>query len=180
MARIETLEVGVIVERRKVDSPWQDWSWRPVAVMPGAPRVEGWKQTVTGADWTQFHAATVTIDLHPAEAEGYVVNLQADSPRVWVVLREAENGGDFPYKVHAVTVSAYRMQDYMDSSEEIVEAVAMPASMVAWLDAYVAEHFVAAPFKKRKRDEIRVEDQKFGKDPIFEARTQGAREDGDD
>jgi hypothetical protein len=180
MARIETLNVGVIVERRKVANPWQDWSWRPVAVVPGAPKVDGWRQTVTGEGWAQFHAATLTVDLHPAEAEGYVVNLQADTPRAWVVLREDENGGDFPYKVHVVTVSAYRMQDYMDSAEEIVEAVPMPEAMAAWLEAYVSEHYVATPFKKRKRDKVRVEDQKFGKEPIFESRTRAPREDGDD
>lgn len=178
MARIETLDVGVIVERRKLDHPWQEWSWRPVAVVPGAPRVGGWKQIVSGDGWAQFHAGTATVELHPAEAEGYVVALQANPPRVWVVLREDE-GGEFPYKVHLVTMSAYRSQDYMDSSEEIVEAIAMPAAMVAWLEAYVAKHFVAEPFRKRKRDKVKVEELKFGKEPIFRSAARVAREDGD-
>lgn len=170
MAKYETIDVGVIVERRAVASPWQDWSWRPVAVVPGAPRTDGWKQTVSGDGWTQFHAATVTVDLHHTETEGYVVNLQADQPRVWVILREDEEGGEFPYKVHFVTVSAYRAQDYMDSAEEIVEAVPMPEPMIAWMEQFVEEHFVATPFKKRKRDRVVVEELKFGKEPIFERR----------
>jgi hypothetical protein len=175
MTRIETLDVGVIVERRKIDHPWQEWSWRPVAVVPGAPRVDGWSQTVTGDGWTQFHAATVTVELHPTEAEGYAVSLEPP-PRVWVVLRADEDGGDFPYKVHLVTVSAYRAQDYLGSGEEIVESVPMPPLMVAWLEAYVAEHFVAVPFKKRQRDTVRIEDQMFGKEPIFESRKRHLRE----
>ena len=179
MARTETLDVGVIVERRRIDHPWQEWSWRPVAVVPGAPRVDGWTQIVSGDGWTQFHAGTATVELHPAEAEGYVVTLQADPPRAWVVLCEDQTGGDFPYKVHVVTVSAYRSQDYMDSAEEIVESVVMPAPMVAWLEAFVAEHFVAEPFKKRKRDKVRVEDQKFGKEPIFESRARVVPENDD-
>jgi hypothetical protein len=179
MARTETLDVGVIVERRKLDHPWQEWSWRPVAVVAGAPGVDGWKPTVSGDGWAQFHAATVTVDLHPAETEGYVVALQADPPRLWVVLRQDENGGDFPYKVHIVTMSAYRAQDYMDSAEEIVEAVPMPAPMIAWVEAFVAEHFVAEPFRKRRRDEVKIEELKFGKEPIFQSGSRESREDGD-
>lgn len=27
-------EVGVVVERRKLDSPWADHAWTPIAVLP--------------------------------------------------------------------------------------------------------------------------------------------------
>lgn len=178
MAKYETLDVGVFVERRASSSPWQDWIWRPVAVVPGAPPVDGWSKTVEGDGWTQYHAATVPVELHHTEAEGYVVNLKAESPQVWVVLREDEDSDEFPYKVHLATVSAYRCQDYMDSAEEIVEAVPMPKAMIAWVERFVDEHFVATPFKKRKRDKVVVEDLKFGKEPIF-ARQGPATADGE-
>lgn len=179
MARIETIDVGVIIERRKIINPWQEWSWRPVAVIPGAPSVDGWQQTMVGDGWTQFHAGPVTVELHPAEAEGYVVTLQADPPRVWVVLRSDDSGGEVPYKVHLVTVSAYRAQDYMDSAEELVETIVMPEVMVAWLQAYVDKHFVAAPFKKRKRDKVQIEKLKFGKEPIFGSTAREPRDQDD-
>ncbi len=33
----ETMSAGVVLERRKIDNPWQDYAWQPVAVIPGAP-----------------------------------------------------------------------------------------------------------------------------------------------
>src|SRR5687768_1486292 len=35
-----TMPLGVVVERRRSRSPWQEWSWRPVAVILGAPPLE--------------------------------------------------------------------------------------------------------------------------------------------
>jgi len=31
----ETLPLGIVLERRKIDNPWVDHTWRPVAVIPG-------------------------------------------------------------------------------------------------------------------------------------------------
>ncbi|TIX95619.1 MAG: DUF3305 domain-containing protein, partial [Mesorhizobium sp.] len=38
----ETAEVGVIVERRALNSPWVDHVWVPVAVLAGAPCAAPW------------------------------------------------------------------------------------------------------------------------------------------
>jgi len=35
----ESMSAGVVLERRKIDNPWQDYTWHPVAVIPGAPPV---------------------------------------------------------------------------------------------------------------------------------------------
>lgn len=35
MSALESLSVGVVVERRKIDNPWQDYRWTPVDVIPG-------------------------------------------------------------------------------------------------------------------------------------------------
>src|SRR3546814_7777853 len=36
MDKTETLPLGVVLEWRRVDHPWKDHDWRPVAVIPGA------------------------------------------------------------------------------------------------------------------------------------------------
>ena len=45
MSTIEPLvriAVGIVVERRKAMSPWADFVWRPVAVLPGLPDAVPW------------------------------------------------------------------------------------------------------------------------------------------
>src|SRR3546814_9499265 len=40
MDKTETLPLGVVLEWRRVDHPWKDHDWRPVAVIPGAPPLD--------------------------------------------------------------------------------------------------------------------------------------------
>ncbi len=170
MPKIESIDVGVVVERRKIDHPWQEWSWRPVAVIPGAGPEENWREMRSGADWTQFHAGTLPLELHHKETEGYIVNLGNQMPAIYVVLRDAEDDdADYPVEPHLVTVSPFEAQDYLDSGEEIVEALPMPDGLEDWLRSFVGENHVEEKFIKRKRDKLKIEDHKFGKDPIFES-----------
>ncbi len=168
MSKSEIIDIGVVVERRKLENPWQDWSWRPVAVFPGAGPIGDWKELQAGDGWTQFHAATLPVELHHKETEGYIVNLANQTPAVYVVLRDAEDDeAEYPVEAHLATVSPYEAQDYLDSGEETVEALPMPESIENWIREFVGHNHVETPFKKRKRDRLKIEDHKFGKEPIF-------------
>ncbi len=90
MKPIESMSAGVVLERRKIDSPWQDYAWYPVAVIPGAPPVTEWRVLRHGEGWVHYHAGTLEIELHRKETEGYRVNLAQAQPRVFVVLRPDE------------------------------------------------------------------------------------------
>jgi hypothetical protein len=46
----------------------------------------------------------------------------------------------------------------------------MPKALFTAVDDFVQEHHVEQKFKKRKRDEVKLEDHKFGQEPIFEVR----------
>ena len=151
----QELALGVVLERRKLDNPWRDHSWRPVAVIPGAapgdPAGE-WKLLRSGEDWQQFHACTLTLELFPGETEGYRTNLSQEPPRLFVVLRsqdEADSRHEF--QPFLVTACPYEAQDYLDSGDDIVEPVAMPEAAVAFVQAYIDRHHVDEPFHKRKR-----------------------------
>ena len=37
MSTSEKMRVGIVVERREIDNRWVDYTWQPVAVIPGAP-----------------------------------------------------------------------------------------------------------------------------------------------
>lgn len=163
----ESLPLGVIVERRRIDHPWQEYSWRPVAVLPGAAAHDpaaAWKILREGDGWTRYLCGTLPLELFRKETESYKVNLSQAPPRVFVVLRPDDSGQSAHDVVpFLVTASPFEAQDYLDSGEEIVEAVPMPPDVIAFVQAYVDAHHVDEPFYKRKRKRHDPEKVGFGK-----------------
>jgi hypothetical protein len=151
----ESLPLGVVVERRRVESRWKDHDWRPIAVFAGAPPRDPkgeWIELRRDEGWVQFHAGTLPLELFRRETEGYRLNLSQEPPRLFVVMRSGEDA-DSPHEAvpFLVTACPYEAQDYLDSGEELVEAVAMPPDVVAFVQSYVDAHHVDEPFHKRKR-----------------------------
>ena len=177
MDRKVSIPVGVVVAKVKIDHKWAEWSWRPIAVIPGAPPVDGWKEIASGEGWTHYHIATLPLTLYRTDTEAYLVSLSEKPAKVYVVLRRDEEGDeDRPYFVHTVTASAYDALGFLDSAEDLVEAVPMPPGLAAWVRAFVEEHHVDEKFVKRRRGRVEPDAPKFGKEPIFSKRRQG----GDD
>jgi hypothetical protein len=170
------MPVGVIVAREDIDSQWEDHVWRPVGIWPGAPEAEDWKELRRGEGWVQYHAATLPLELFRKETEAYKYNLDGKEPAIYVVLAEDDEQQDFPFCVHLVTASPYEAQDYLDSGEEIVEPISMPGELAEWIGAFIDEHHSEEKFKKRKRDEVDLEEHKFGSEPIVVVRERIARE----
>ncbi len=67
---------------------------RPLAVIRGAPRVDAWKVLRKGDGWTQYHIGTLDLELFTRETEGYKSNLSNPEPKVYVILRPAEDVGE--------------------------------------------------------------------------------------
>ncbi len=171
MEATQELPVGIVVERRKIEHQWTDWSWKVIDIVVGPPPTKDWTVLRSGKDWTWFHAATSPIELHAKEAEAYVFNMKSLKPAIYVVLTDDEDiEAEIPLRVHLVTASPYEAQDYLDSGEDMVESMEMPTEIVAWIDAFIAEHYVEEPFIKRQRDKHKIEEHKFGQEPIFEMR----------
>jgi len=171
METTQVLPVGIIVERRKIDHAWTDWSWKVIDIVVAPPPIEDWTVLRSGENWTWFHAATSEIELHAKEAEAYVFNMKAVKPAVYVVLTDDEDiEAEIPLRVHLITASPYEAQDYLDSGEDMVESMEMPPEVVAWVDDFIEEFYVEEPFIKRQRDKHKNEEHKFGQEPIFEMR----------
>lgn len=166
-----TIPLGIILEKRKSKHPWGDWIWQPVSVIPGAGEVDEWVTVQKGEDWTHFHIATLPLMLHRKETEALKMNIESETPHIYVVLRETDDTQDAPIEAHMVTASSYDAQDFLDTSEDIAEKVPMPPSVFEWIKAFVAEHHVDEIFKKRRRDKLNTEEHKFGKEPIFDSST---------
>ena len=167
MENYETLPLGIVVERRRVENPWKDFDWRAVTVIPGAAALdpEGeWRVLGEGEDWIHYHGGTLTLELFRRETEGYKFNLTHQPPRLFVVLRSGEDQDcDHDVVPFLVTACPYEAQDYLDSGEELVEAVTMPQDVTAFVQAYINQHHVDEPFKKRKRKRHDPEEAGFSR-----------------
>ena len=88
MSALERLTVGIIVERRKIDNPWQKFRWEPVDVVPGITVEPGaeWKLLREENDWAHFLVGSKDIELFRSETEGHRLNLSNNISRVFVVL----------------------------------------------------------------------------------------------
>ncbi len=162
MDRLETVQLGVVIERRDIDNPWQDYVWRPVAVIPGAPEVEQWKVVNSGQGWIHYHAATLALELHRKETEAYLHNLASQPPVIYVVLRQDEQAGEHEVEPFTVTASPAESQDFLDAGDDIVEAVPMPDVVIDLVQAFVDAHHVEEPHYKRKPKRLDPDTVGFG------------------
>ena len=128
---------------------WAKWNWTVSALLPAAAAAE-WQLLRSEGGVSEYHAATLPLELHRAEAEAYMQALTTTPPSLYVILREVSQG-EFPLEVTLITASPFEAQDYADSGEELVEKVAMPPGLVAWLREFTLAHFQVEEFKKRRR-----------------------------
>lgn len=150
-----TMPMGVVVRRTPGVTRWAAWAWKVISVLPGAGPAQ-WRKLRRDGDATDYHAATPTLELHGAETEAYLHGISARVPSVYVVMRRVEGASGPPFEVVLVTASPYEAQDYADSGEEIVEKVAMPEGLVAWVRDFVEAYHEDEVFKKRRRDRTTI------------------------
>ncbi len=149
-----TMPLGIVLRKTPGVTRWAKWAWKAVAVLPGAGPAD-WRELRRDGDAVEYHAATLPLELWRTDSEAYLTSLSTDPPSVYVVMRqsdEAQNGLD----IALVTASAFDAQDYCDSSEDIVEAVPMPAGLIAWVREWAEFHHHEEKFVKRVRDKEKM------------------------
>ncbi|MCC6887042.1 MAG: DUF3305 domain-containing protein [Hyphomicrobiales bacterium] len=149
-APLAQFSIGVVVERRKAQSPWIDFTWRPIAVLPGAPDTAPWTQLSVENDAACFYAGAAVVELYRSETAHYRDNLATGAPMLWVVLRLT--GIEPPLDLVAVTADPAEGEGFTQNGDYLVETVPMPDAVRSAVEAFVAEHHVERPFVKRKRD----------------------------
>ncbi len=156
-----SMPLGIVLERREIDHPWQSFEWQPVAVIPGAPQTGEWRVIAEGEGYTRYHAGTLPLEIHRKETEGYRYNLVNNPPVVYVLLRE-DDEAEAGIEPFLVTVCPFEAQAYLDGDETMLEPVPMPDAVAAWLAAYVEEHHVDEPRYKRKNKRLDPDAVGFG------------------
>jgi hypothetical protein len=145
-----SIAVGVVVERRKAQSPWTDFTWAPVAALAGLPEAAPWTKLTEADDRATYYAGPAAIGLYPAETANYRDNLATGAPQIWVALRAT--GSEPPWDVYAVTADPAEGEGFTVSGSDIVDVVPMPDAIRERIESFVAEHHVEQPFYKRKID----------------------------
>jgi Protein of unknown function (DUF3305) len=152
--------VSVIFQRTTLENRWVSERWEPIAVVPpsvappgdnvrGSPAAVKIGDDASGTRWRfDGHA----FELHPTESEGYYLNLVAPEPKAFLMWRHTEDGGDPPVFPVIVTVSYNQAARMLDGGER-VDAVPLPAGILAWMEPFVAEHYRPEPRKKVRRND---------------------------
>lgn len=136
--------IAVVMQRRALDSRWQDEAWEASGVLlhyPGdSPRL-----LVDTRSFSQWLYPGFELTLQRAEAEGCFHNVTAAAPSVFVLWRMNGDRAEPQY----LTASYDEASRWMDGGAQ-VDAVPMPAPLLGWVAAFVAQHYRPEP-KKRLR-----------------------------
>jgi hypothetical protein len=143
------IPIGVVVERRRADSPWIDFVWRGIGVLPDEPQMMPWTVIREQEGTTLFYAGSATVDLYRSETGRYYDNLATGAPSAWIILAPSE--GAWPYAVCAVTVDPAEGEAFTEAGANLVDAVPMPEVLHTAIENFIATHHVESEFVKRER-----------------------------
>lgn len=153
--------VVVIMQRTPLANRWSDEQWAATAVE--------FDDEATGAharcmgehgSGTRWRCPGLEVELHRVEAEGYYLNVSTSEPKAFVLWRMAEPGEVAEPRARPliVTLSYSEAARFLDAGEQ-VDAVPMPAAMLAALRAFVAAYYRPEPHRKVKRNELYEESE---------------------
>lgn len=180
VSRELTIMLGVIAEKRQSVSRWAKDYWMPVGVMLAPADLNAGDILVSDDRMTRYYMGRVDLTCYAADTDAYVENFDSGNPALYVVLRrDSENEHPLDWYVQSVTASPHAAQDYEVGSEDIIERLPMPPEIAEAILEFLDAYHVETPFLKRRRDKLDLEEQKFGKQPIFLSRKRSDRGDLD-
>ncbi len=144
---------------------WQTWRWvldDVVAQQPGFGTTP--RRLRLSEDGERWLFPGFTLELFTDDVDGYLLNVTTDTP-CWFVLWRMEDEASLsdeplarPVAVSLSYVDAGRWLD----AQETVEQVAAPADVVAWLRAFVEQHHVDEPKRRKRPESFRSLTDRFG------------------
>jgi hypothetical protein len=140
------LRIGVLATRRPPVTRWGEAQLRPTAVLPAAPDLAPDTLISSENGVETWYLGAGDVVLYSGDTGHHQDNLNSGRPSVWVVTRAD--------KLACVTVDPYEGEGYASDLEAVVEALPMPATLRDAVAAFIEEHHVDIPFKKRKRQSV--------------------------
>ena len=162
------LQVAVVMRRERVTGPmsrWQAWRWVLAEVVPQEPGFgEAPRLLYKNESEERWLHPGYTVELFKDDAEGYYLNLTTPAP-CWFVLWRMEEGatlaGEPLARPTVVSLSYHDAGRWLDA-QETVEQVPAPAPVLAWLRAFVDEHYVLEPKRRKRPESFRPLMDRFG------------------
>ena len=159
------IEVAVIMRRERIDNRWQPWRWLLADVVPHEasfgtePRL-----LIKSADEERWLHPAMRVELFRDDAEGYYLNATTHAPG-WFVMWRMEEEPTVAEEVIArpvvVTLSYHDAGRWLDA-QETVEQVPAPPHIVDWIRAFVEEHYVVEPKKRKRPESFKTLQDRFG------------------
>lgn len=160
MRSVETLELGVLIERRESVSSWQRWVWRPSGVMAWPGPDEPWRILRDDGRVAIFYAGRLPLRLYPDEAGAYLENLGRGSPDLYVVMRSGGGAqAEPPVRPVLLTASPDEAAAYSEGQEGVY-SVQMPPAVAARVHRFAMAHRRPEPFVRRNRREREAREAK--------------------
>ncbi len=150
MSRAERCEVGVVVEWQAVDSPWVEHRWRVTGILPGSAATEPWTVLHEAPGLRRYFAGNAELLLFPLETDTLKANIEGPEPSLYVFLRQTRAAPGVA--LLGATACVGEAGAHADTGSDLVEAVPMPPSVVAWVAGFVVRHHVHRANYKRRRE----------------------------
>ncbi|UZD55954.1 DUF3305 domain-containing protein [Caldimonas aquatica] len=144
-----SVQVAVVLEREARPNAWEDWRFRIVEVVEQQEAFGTEPRLLFDDDkCSRWMFPAHTVELFRDEGEGYYLNLTSGQP-VWFVMWRVDEADPSRAAVEAITLSYNEAGRWLDAQER-VDNVPLQPHLVAWLEAYTAQHYKPEP-KRRQR-----------------------------
>ncbi|MDD5332507.1 MAG: DUF3305 domain-containing protein [Rhodoferax sp.] len=162
------LKVAVVMRRERIEGPmsrWQSWRWVLADVVPHEEGFGSAARLLYKNDNEErwLHPGYV-VELFKDDVEGYYLNVSTPAP-CWFVLWRIEETASLAEeplaKPEVVSLSYVDAGRWLDA-QETVEQVAAPAEVVAWLRAFVDQHQVSEPRRRKRPESFKPLADRFG------------------
>ena len=151
--RSEQFPVAVVMARVSTDNRWLSERWEARAVIADTQPEAGARMLVDFERERQLLHPGFAIELRRDEAQGYYLNITSAAPSAFVMWRMQ---GEVAVPV-LVTASYDEAARWLDAGEN-VDAVALPAELIAPLAQFVSENYRPEQKRGRKRDRAAAPD----------------------
>ncbi len=160
-----SIEVAVVMRKRRTASRWQPWQWALAEVLPQEPSFGAAPRLLLKNDGEErwLHPG-FTVQLFRDDAEGYYLNATTPAPCWFVMWRMEETASlaEEPIpRPEIVTLSYHDAGRWLDA-QETVEQVPAPQDIVAWMRAFAEEHYVPEPKRRQRPQSFRGLEDRFG------------------
>ena len=165
MAERPSIDVAVVMRRERIDNRWQPWRWMLSEVIAQEPGFGDQPRLMRKNDQEELwlHPGFV-VELFRDDAEGYYLNATTAAPG-WFVLWRMEDEptlSDEPLARPTMVSLSYHDAGRWLDAQETVEQVPAPADVVEWLRAFIDEHHVLEPKRRKRPDSFKSLQDRFG------------------